>query len=179
MRECSCARGLLWIALILSPMAIGGCGSEGFVLAPVSGRVTIDGQPVAGVRIAFEPIADEKRKIPGPEAIAITEEDGSYKLYTTDAERRGAVVGKCRVRIWTIPGDQMGQNTVITDDQDPNYDPVAEIKALKAQMRAAKKKKATPASLGIIPFRYNDKTELTFEVPPEGSDKADFAISWK
>ena len=73
----------------------------------------------------------------------------------------------------------MGQNTVITDDQDPNYDPVAEIKALKAQMRAAKKKKATPASLGIIPFRYNDKTELTFEVPPEGSDKADFAISWK
>lgn len=179
MREGLRARESILITMFLMSMVVSGCGTDGFVLAPVSGRVTIDGQPVAGVRISFEPIADEKRKYPGPESIAITGEDGSYKLYTTDEERRGAVVGKCRVKIWTIPGDQMNQNTVITDDQDPNYDSVAEIKALKAQIRASKKKNAAPVSLGIIPFRFNDRTELSFEVPSEGSDKADFAISWK
>ena len=179
MREGLRARSRFLAAVVVTSIVMGGCGSDEFVLAPVSGRVTIDGQPVAGVRIAFEPIADEKRKYPGPESIAITGEDGGYKLYTTDTERRGAVVGKCRVKIWTIPGEQMAQNPVITDDQDPNYDSVAEIKALKAQIRASRKKKAAPVSLGIIPFRFNDRTELSFEVPSEGSDKADFAISWK
>ncbi|MBY0394874.1 MAG: DUF4198 domain-containing protein [Thermoleophilia bacterium] len=161
--------------------AAGGCGPTDYVLAPVSGRVTIDGQPYAGVRVAFEPMADATRKIPGPEAIAITDADGRFTLYTTDEERRGAVVGKCRVRIWTIPGEQGGaaEKAVVFDDRDPNYDPNAEIRALKAQIRAGASKKATPKGLGIIPHRFNDNTELTFEVPPAGTDKADFAISWQ
>ena len=66
---------------------------------------------------------------------------------------------------------------MIFDDRDPKYDPIAEIKAIKAQRRAAPKSAKRPT--GLIPLRFNDKTELTFNVPPEGSDKADFAISWK
>jgi len=166
------------ISVLLLSIGNAGCESDGFVLAPVSGRVTIDGEPFAGVRIAFEPVADASRKIPGPEAIAITDADGRYTLYTTDKERRGAVVGMCRVRIWTIPGEQGAQKGVVFDDRDPNYDSVAEIKALKAQIRAGTRKNA-PKATGIIPFRFNDRTELTSVVPPEGTTKADFSISWK
>lgn len=162
--------------LVLAAVALAlpiGCGDDGYVLAPVSGRVLVDGEPVAGLRISFEPIGGADRPVPGPESIAVTEDDGGFRLYTTDTERRGAVVGPCRVRIWSLPADQP---EVITDDQDPNYDSVAEIKAIKAQIRNPRKAKKP---LGIVPFRFNDESELTFTVPPEGTTQADFEISWK
>ncbi len=176
------SKSYFFLFAIALASALPGCGPTGYVLAPVSGRVTIDGEPVKDVRIAFEPIADATRKIPGPEAIAITDDDGRFTLYTTDEERRGAVVGKCRVRIWTLPGSQTAASAttkpVITDDRDPNYDAMAEVRAIKAQIRAGAKKGAATKT-GIIPFRFNDRTELSFDVPPDGTDKADFPISWK
>jgi len=161
---------------IVCLITLGGCGTEGFVMAPVSGRVTVDGEPVMGLRISFEPVGGESRPVPGPESIAITDSDGRYSLATTDKGWRGAVVGACRVRIWTIPA---AQEAALFDDRDPNYDPIAEIKAIKAQMRASTKKKAPKRPTGLLPQRFNDKTELSFNVPSEGTDKADFQISWK
>ena len=151
-----------------------GCGGESFTLAPISGRVTVDGQPVGGLHISSEPIGGSDRPLPGPDSTAVTDADGHFELYTTDGNRRGAVVGPSRIRIWSNPGQALG---VVTDDQAPDYDPVAEINAIKAQMRGGRKKVVKKASM--IPLRYNDKTELTFNVPPEGTDKADFNISWK
>ena len=92
-----------------------------------------------------------------------------------ESPRRGGVVGKSRVRIWTLPSNQ---EDALSDDQDPNYDPVKEIKVLKEQLRNRGRKKAARAT-GALPLRYNDNTELSFDVPPEGTDKADFQISWK
>lgn len=150
-----------------------GCGSDGYELAPVSGRVLVDGEPVKGLRIAFEPIGGSGRPAPGPEAIAITDDDGNFKLATmSESPRRGAVIGPCRVRIWTLPSSQPD---AVFDDRDPNYDPVAEIKAIKAGLR--KKKSERPKS--ALPLKYNDKTDLTFEVTKDGTDKANFDISWK
>lgn len=155
-----------------------GCGSEGFTLAPTSGRVTVDGKPVAGLRVAFEPVASGDRPIPGPEAIGVTDEEGRFSLSTmSESPRRGAVVGKCRVRIWTLPSNQKDD---LFDDQSPDYDPVQEIKVLKDQIRSrgrAKAKVNRPTQ--PLPLRYNDNTELSFEVPPAGTDKADFELTWK
>jgi hypothetical protein len=91
--------------------------------------------PVAGVRIAFEPIGGADRPIP-PGVDRDHRRRGRYRLRTTDSEHRGAVVGPCRVRIWTIPGDLPD---VLSDDRDPNYDSIAEIKAIRAQMRGARR----------------------------------------
>ena len=159
--------------VLLVPLA--GCGSDGYSLAPVSGRVTVDGEPILGLRVSFEPIGGTERPLPGPESIAITDADGKYVLYTIATNRRGAVVGACRVRILALPGNE--PDHLISDDRDPKYDPVAEIKAIRAQVRSGKTKAKRPT--GLIPLRFNDRTELTFNVPPEGSEKADFAISWK
>jgi hypothetical protein len=156
---------------------LAGCGSEGFTLAPVSGRVTVDSKPVAGLRIAFEPVGSASRPAPGPEAIGITDDEGRFSLATmSESPRRGAVVGKCRIRIWTLPANQ---EDALFDDQNPNYDPVQEIKVLKERMRSRGGKKKVERPTGALPLRYNDHTELSFEVPPGGTDKADFQISWK
>jgi hypothetical protein len=162
------------VFLSLFLFGLTGCGTDGFTLAPVSGRVTVDGEPVLGLRIAFEPVGGASRPVPGPEAIAITDADGNFSLATTDKGWRGAVVGPCRVRIWTIPTQQ---EDALFDDRDPNYDPIAEIKFLKAQLKGRKKKVNRPT--GLLPQRFNDETKLTFNVPPEGTNKADFSISWK
>jgi hypothetical protein len=156
--------------------ALAGCGSEGFVLAPVAGRVTVDGQPVAGLRIAFEPVGSASRPAPGPESIGVTDDEGRFTLATlSESPRRGAVVGKCRVRIWTLPSNQ---KDALFDDQDPNYDPVKEIQVLKEKIGGRSRKKVQRPT-GALPLRYNDNTELAFEVPPGGTDQADFQISWK
>jgi hypothetical protein len=79
---------LLWLCLA----AVGslGCSQEGPQRAPVSGRVTIGGQPLAAGRILFIPAAPTS----GPAASArIT--DGTYRL----SEAEGPVVGTQRVEI--------------------------------------------------------------------------------
>lgn len=177
------ARIQLWLKGVLASVLVltAGCGSN-YPLAPISGRVTVDGEPIAGLRVAFEPIGGSGRPDPGPDSIAVTDAEGRYSLNTTESGHRGAVVGACRVRIWALPAnepDQLAQDKpepVISDDRDPNYDPIAEIQALRTQRKGPKKPAKKPKKL--IPLKYNDKTELTFEVKPEGSDKADFAITW-
>lgn len=168
------ATPLILTLLSLASSSLAGCGSDEYRLAPVSGRVTVDDKPILGLRISFEPIGGSERPIPGPESIAITDTDGKYVLYTTEADRRGAVVGPCRVRIWSLPSSE--PDRLVSDDRDPGYDPNAEIRAIKNQMRG---QSAAKRPTGLIPLRYNDKTELSFDVPPEGTDAANFAISWK
>ncbi|MDR3638002.1 MAG: hypothetical protein P4L84_29620 [Isosphaeraceae bacterium] len=163
---------------VVSPGWLAGCGSENFTLAPTSGRVTVDGQPVAGLRIAFEPIGSSERPAPGPEAIGVTDGEGRFTLSTmSESPRQGAVVGKCRVRIWTLPSNQ---EDALFDDQNPAYNPVEEIKVLKQRIRSGGRSKTkVNRPTHALPLRYNDNTELSFEVPHGGTDKADFQLSSK
>lgn len=163
------------VSVALMALRVMGCGNQEYVLAPVSGVVKVDGKPVAGLRVAFEPIATEKNSAPGPESIGITNAEGEFELKTFDERpRSGAVVGKCRVRIWSMPS---GQADAVFDDRAENYDPVAEIKAIREQIRNSKKKAV--AASGPIPLRYNDQTTLSFDVPESGSDAANFDIQSK
>ena len=159
-----------------------GCGSsEGYKLASVSGKVQVDGKPVEGLRISFEPIGGADRPYPGPDSIGITDKDGRFTLATfNESQKKGAVVGKARVRIWSLPASQTaGANGKdISDDRAADYDPVAEIKAIKSQIRKTAKAKAVQQSI-VIPLRFNDETTLTFDVPEKGSDTANFEIQSK
>jgi hypothetical protein len=169
------AARLLFLLACLGWLA--GCRSEHFVLAPVSGQVLVDGQPVAGLRVAFEPIGSASNPAPGPESIGVTDDEGRFQVATlAESPRRGAVVGKCRVRIWTLPANQ---EDALFDDRNPNYDPVKEIAVLKEQIRSRAGTKKVQRPTGALPLRYNDQTELSFEVPPGGTDQADFSLSWK
>ena len=76
--------GLVCVGLV-------GCGGAGGPkLTPVKGKVTLDGQPLAGATVNFMPET-------GPVALGVTDAGGNYTLNTVG--RAGAVEGKHRVGI--------------------------------------------------------------------------------
>jgi hypothetical protein len=74
-----------------------GCGKSGLEVAPVKGRVTLDGRPLSTVDIVFQP-EDGKRP-----ATSRTNEEGNYELMYKRGQN-GAPVGQHTVRIGFTSG---------------------------------------------------------------------------
>jgi hypothetical protein len=143
----------LFVTLVLAAALVGltGCGG-GPQFAPVSGRVTMNDQPLAEVQVDFQPMTAGSNKEPGPGSTAVTDADGRFVLHNQlNKSQAGAVVGKHQVRIW--PSEAGGGGA----DADP--------------ANPKKKKKAA------IPGRYHTETTLTFDVPAAGTEKADFKLT--
>jgi hypothetical protein len=144
-------RSAWWIGLSL----LWGCGCAGPLekLAPVSGRVTLDGNPLAGAYVSFQPKGARDNGSPGPASFARTDSDGRFSLAPVQPEQVsgfagvGAVVGVHRVVIrkgeseTSTPGDESGRY------------------------------KETLAA------RYNAESTLEITVPDGGTDKANFELT--
>lgn len=90
------------LALILSTalcFSVTGCGNS-YDLAPVSGKITVDGQPLPNTSVIFQPTGAE----PGvPSSIGVTDAQGNYSLTTaTETPRAGAVPGPHRVSLSAV-----------------------------------------------------------------------------
>jgi hypothetical protein len=88
------------IAAALLSLALAGCGGPD--VAPVSGRITLNGQPLAGAHVTFQPVS------PGPNvrpevagSVGRTDAAGQYSLRLVEPDRAGALVGEHRVTIST------------------------------------------------------------------------------
>ena len=148
MRSC---RSLL-ACLLLVPAGCGG-GDSGVQTVPVSGTVTLDGQPLAGAMVRFEPTGAGGSTAEGwIDSSGITDAQGRYTLSTPDG-MSGAVVGTHKVSITTAPPS--GPVDFSTEGQ------------------------TTAPAKEVIPARYNSQTELTFEVPKGGTDAANFDLTSK
>lgn len=82
LRQTTCVFGFLFLAIL----AATGCRSNPPQVVPVSGVVTLDGKPLAGVAITFVPVAG------GSFGCGSTNEKGEFTLGTF-AETDGALVG--------------------------------------------------------------------------------------
>ena len=143
-------RSLCLLALLT---AAAGCGSsKPYDLAPVSGRVTLDGKPLANARVTFQPQHDPKAgALSGPESFGETDSDGRYSL-TTVFQEAGATVGKSRVMVTTV-----------------KYEPVP---GNADAVRTIGKE--------LVPNKYyTDKAPLYFDVPGGGSAAANFDLTTK
>jgi hypothetical protein len=81
------------LGVVLAP----GCG--GPTMAPVKGRVTCSGKPVAEAAVTFAPIGkSDKDKEPGRAATGFTDAEGYYVL-STNKFHDGALIGKHRVTV--------------------------------------------------------------------------------
>jgi hypothetical protein len=146
-------RTLARVAVCCLAAALAGCGdSKPYKTADVSGRITLDGKPLAGARVIFNPIHDPKDGALGrPEAYGTTDADGRYTLETAFRDR-GATVGPNRVTVSTIKREANPAN------------PEA-IKIVAPER---------------VPLRYsNAKDMLKFEVTDKGSDSANFDLTSK
>ena len=83
------------LLVALTGFSLGCGGADVPELGYVSGKVTMDGQPLQGVSVQFNPVDG------GRAGSGATNEEGEYELqYTSGYE--GAVVGPCKVSINTI-----------------------------------------------------------------------------
>ncbi len=88
------------VMLGLSLAVFTGCGGGDLPeLGTVHGKVTLDGKPVVGARVVFQP--EEGRPSTG-----VTDAEGNYELYYT-VDVKGAIVGRHTVRIYS--GDAGGE----------------------------------------------------------------------
>jgi hypothetical protein len=126
-----------------------GCGGSKSV-APVSGKVTMDGKAVANATVTFSPIAPPGSIDAGISSTGKTNDAGEYTLTATSGQT-GAQVGKHRVSIVSLAPD-VGQG-------DERH-------------RAG-------SLMNKIPPQYNDKTTLTCDVPAGGKKDADFPLTSK
>ena len=76
-----------------------GCGGS-HKTPPVSGRITLEGKPLANAMVSFVPVAPVGDKNRPPSSVGITDADGRYSLVLNgDPETTGAMVGKHKVMI--------------------------------------------------------------------------------
>ena len=104
-------------------MSFAGCGKNGSDIAPVTGRITLDGKPLEKADILFQPDGSK------PPSSARTDADGRYVL----AYKRG------------VMGGTVGSNTVqITISSDVVTDPPNIPARYNAESELTKEVKAGP-----------------------------------
>jgi len=84
-------RLLNWLVILI---LVAGCSQSGPGLAPVKGRVTLDGQPIENTMVAFYP-NDSKAPSTG-----YTDKDGNYELAYKQG-KLGGMIGENTVKIST------------------------------------------------------------------------------
>ncbi|HOA51116.1 MAG TPA: carboxypeptidase-like regulatory domain-containing protein [Thermogutta sp.] len=136
--------------LLILLLAIAGCGSKGPKLARVRGKVTLDGQALPNALVTFMPEGG------GVASSGTTNANGEYELVCPQG--RGAVVGKHKVSVRTLPPQQSQAQEVSSDD--PSY---------LAQYSGQSSATAQPF-VEKIPPRYNTQTELVKEVKPGSNE---------
>jgi hypothetical protein len=116
-------------AIVLCLAALAGCDSgDGLNRQAISGTVNLDGQPLPGGAILFEPATDES----GTE-VGTTIRQGTFSI----PKDKGAVPGVYRVRIYSssatqappAPGQTARSPRPMVDRLPPRYNTKTELKA--------------------------------------------------
>lgn len=151
--------------LLITPLAIG-CGPTADTVAPVSGRVTVDGKPVKNASIQFTPVG--KRA-----AGAITDDNGNYKL-STYGQFDGAVLGEHKVAISLRKPIYMGPPKKNPDPEPVSDDPnVLTVRPAEGGVPKQAQQWKSP-----VPEKYwDDSTSgLTRVVEGKGENNFDFEL---
>ena len=157
---------LRWLlALCGSAALLAGCGG-GPDIAPVSGRVTMDGKPLPNVYVTFQPNPGPDVENAGRGSVGVTDDDGRFTL-EYEGGRSGAVVGKHIVRITPVQPEDNVPETVDTTE-------TGSIDGVVKPARVPRRKIGpTPV---LIPESWNVASRQEFTVPPDGTDQANFDI---
>lgn len=131
--------------VVLLGATLSGCGSASqppVPVYPVSGVITLQGQPVIGADVTF--VNAEKNR----SAFGRTNEKGEYRL-TTFTSNDGAVEGKVVVTVTKAP--ETPNNVAVADiDSEAYVPPSVEVR----RQSPAKTKKEKP----LLPERYSTPT---------------------
>ena len=95
---------------IIAMLLLCGCSKSGLDLAPLSGKVTYQGQNLTHGKVVLMPTGDTK----GPPGLGQIKADGTYSI--TTAQNPGAIVGTHKVTVVCrrVPTEQEKQGLAIT-----------------------------------------------------------------
>ena len=128
-------------------LAVAGCSDGKIPTVPVSGVVTLNGEPLGDCTVTFLPQAkSEDDLVAGAPSAAKTGPDGRYTLSTSDG-RQGAVVGSHVVRF------RPAERGDLSNPDDPGRSPVSMV----------------------LPKNAMDGS-LVFSVPASGTESANFSL---
>lgn len=140
-------------AIVVLCISVGALGCGGPKYSPVSGKITMDGNPLPNASVTFQPMSSGDNPNPGVGSAAKTDENGNFTLKISGTEDLGAVVGKHRVEINAF-------------DRVKEIDPTSD-----------KWEKKLPKNL--VPPKYNNQSTIEFEVPSGGTNNAVFDLKSK
>jgi hypothetical protein len=128
----------------------------------VSGTVTLDGEPVAGISVAFVPKGSD-----GREAYGLTDARGLFTLTISGTEPgSGAIPGEYHVTFSKMSDPLAGINTEGLDDE-----------AIEREM-AKRFPKGLPSAENLLPAKYADRNATDIApVKVERGGKNDFAFN--
>jgi hypothetical protein len=86
-----------FLAIGMIALGVAGCQTAAG-LAPVSGKITLDGKPLANAHIVFQPATSSNAPSVGG-SYAFTNEKGEYTLRTFEGDHAGAALGTHKVQI--------------------------------------------------------------------------------
>lgn len=136
-----------FLTILTAFVAASGCKSKEPVV-PVSGVATFQGEPLVNCVVLFTPTEPANPDLCFT-SIGKTDAEGRFQLTTTELRSRpGAVVGKHSVA-FRFP--QWG-----TEPDQEGDEPVVDVP--------------------VLPPGYTAGTKITFEVPPGGTDSANFDL---
>jgi hypothetical protein len=140
----------MWMRHVAFLAVVFSLGCAGSKIAPVSGVVKLDGEPLANASVSFQPLSMEGNVNPGPGSMARTDDNGAFTLRVVGEDVAGAYVGKHRVEI----------SAYLRENGEPG-------KERGERMR------------NLVPPQFNKKSTLTFMVPPGGTKEANFDLESK
>lgn len=132
-------RTRVWGGVLLLCAATSGCGGD-LKVAPVSGKVTLDGEPLDKASVLFQPDKG------GRPSFAVTDQSGYYKLAYSMHEN-GAEVGPSTVKITTALMDANSD-----DDR---------VSAPRAKERVPARYTKEPVKVTVAPRSNTINIELT------------------
>ncbi|RMF39873.1 MAG: hypothetical protein D6753_12765 [Planctomycetota bacterium] len=157
-RGMTIAGGLLGLLAV----TLAGCGGSSLPTVPVTGKVLVDGQPMEGVSVVFNPVDASGRAASG-----VTDAEGKFTL-TTEVNGDGALPGSYKVAI---------SKYLVADDNLPeevNPDDEASMDAIYGSLDTSKEQANKP----LIDPMYSDPngSGLTAEVKKDGENYFEFEV---
>jgi hypothetical protein len=141
-----------FVTACIACIALVGCHSD---VVPVSGRVTLNGKPLAGAVVTFQPLSNTQAPRPaGTGSVGTTDEQGRFSLRMVEPNQPGAVVGDHTVTIFAT----------------------ADSASTAAPATSSKTGSSAAGKVNPIPAVWRDGSRQ-FQVPPRGTTKANFDIT--
>lgn len=175
------ATSRLWLVLAgFTAICMAGCsGDDGPQLAPVSGIVLYNGQPVNGAVVEFVQPGAPLR------SIGYTDESGAFKI-TSMSPGDGAIVGVNKVTVIKRtrvdhPAADVLQAVPLDSIADPNERRLASMKNSVAEKTAAneagRERSKKPSDLLPPKFAKTETSGLEFDVKPDGLNEFQIVLS--